>query len=134
MSNAVADNNVICAANEFSVLSPPSGQTCGEYLNAYLTEAGTGYLLNSDATSDCQLCPMSTTNDFLSAVSLDYDRKWRNAGIFIAYIFINIGFTIFFYWLARVPKKASRVKDEAPNKNEGKDSINDEKISDSASA
>jgi ATP-binding cassette subfamily G (WHITE) protein 2 (PDR) len=133
MSNAVADNKIVCAANEFSVLSPPSGQTCGEYLNAYLTQAGTGYLLNSDATSDCQLCPMSTTNYFLSAVSLDYDRKWRNAGIFIAYIFINIGFTIFFYWLARVPKKASRVKDEAPNKNESKNQVIEEKVSDSGS-
>ncbi|ELU44174.1 ABC transporter CDR4 [Rhizoctonia solani AG-1 IA] len=46
---------------------PPSGQTCSSYMNQYITAAG-GYLVNPDASSDCQFCPQSTTDTYLACI------------------------------------------------------------------
>lgn len=117
------------------MLQPADGQTCGEYLSSYIAATGTGYVVNSDATSNCEFCAMSTTNAFLKAVSLNYDLRWRNLGIFIAYIFINVALATFLYWLARVPKKSSRVKNENEHQSANKSNSEvDEKTSESGSA
>ncbi|ODQ57422.1 hypothetical protein WICANDRAFT_57680 [Wickerhamomyces anomalus NRRL Y-366-8] len=113
LSNALANNRVQCSTQEYVHFNPPSGYTCGQYMQSYIEKAGTGYLSDPDATTDCNFCAMSTTNAFLKFVSLDYSRRWRNVGIFIAFIFINIIGATFFFWLARVPKKADRVKGQA---------------------
>ncbi|CEP24325.1 CDR4 [Cyberlindnera jadinii] len=115
LSNALGNAQVTCSQAELRVLNPPdSNTTCSEYLSDYIEAAGTGYLVDGSATSECGLCPMSSTNAFLSSISCSYSRKWRNLGIFCAYIVINIVGALLFYWLARVPKKRNRVKDEKP--------------------
>ena len=40
----------------------------------------------------------------LESINALFSQRWRNFGIFVAFIGINIILTIFFYWLARVPK------------------------------
>ncbi|OBA28436.1 pleiotropic drug resistance protein PDR [Hanseniaspora valbyensis NRRL Y-1626] len=118
LSLGLANNEVKCASYEFTEINAPSGLTCGEYLNPYLEAAGTGYLQDANATGVCELCQISTTNSFLASVSSHYSRRWRNFGIFLAYIAFNYAMTCFLYWYARVPKKANRVADERdPSKN-----------------
>ncbi|KAH3686735.1 hypothetical protein WICPIJ_002278 [Wickerhamomyces pijperi] len=112
LSNALAHQVVKCSTTELVTMQPTSGLTCGDYLAPYIEAAGTGYVNNPLATANCEFCSLSTTDAFLSSVSLSYSRKWRNLGIFIAYIFINWFFAVFFYWLARVPKSSNRVKDQ----------------------
>ncbi|ODV71387.1 Orfs10c [Cyberlindnera jadinii NRRL Y-1542] len=115
LSNALGNAKVTCSQDELRVLNPPeSNMTCSEYLGEYLESAGTGYLTDGSSTSDCEMCPMSTTNDFLSTINCSYSRKWRNLGIFCAYIVINVVGAVLFYWLARVPKKKNRVKEKSP--------------------
>lgn len=121
LSNAVAHQVVQCSPTELVTMNPSVGQTCGEYLASYIEAVGTGYVNNPTATANCEFCSISSTDAFLTSVSLNYDRKWTNAGIFIAFIFINWIGAVFFYWLARVPKSSNRVKDQRdPEKNKEK--------------
>ncbi|CEP24327.1 CDR4 [Cyberlindnera jadinii] len=115
LSNALANAPVTCSTEEYKIVNPPmSNMTCADYLDPYLEAAGTGYLVNGEASSQCELCPMSSTNAFLTLISSKYSRRWRNVGIFFVYIGFDIVGAVFLYWLRRVPKKKNRVKDEQP--------------------
>ena len=101
LSTALANSNVICSKAELLDLNPPPGYSCHDFLQPYVDSVG-GYIL--DGKNGCQLCPMSSTNTFLDSIDASYSERWRNFGLVIAFIAINIVFTGFFYWLARVPK------------------------------
>lgn len=103
LSTSLSNNEVVCSKNELLQFNPPNGETCQDYLKEYMSRAG-GNLLNPNATSECSFCQMKNTNDFLRTINSLYSERWRNYGIFICFIIINILFTIFFFWLARVPK------------------------------
>lgn len=108
LATAVANTDVVCADNEIVQFQPLNG-TCQEYLQGYI-EARGGRLLNLDATSDCQYCPIADTNTYLAGVNSHYSERWRNFGILWVYVIFNIAAALFVYWLARVPKKASIKK------------------------
>ncbi|OUM53523.1 hypothetical protein BVG19_g2815 [[Candida] boidinii] len=112
LSAAVKDADVVCADNEYATIIPPSGMTCGDYMADYITDSG-GYLLNSDATDQCSFCAVSETNAFLRSIHIEPDNMWRDWGIFICYIGINIIGTILLYWWARVPKSGNKVRETA---------------------
>ncbi|KAI9732526.1 MAG: hypothetical protein M1834_003861 [Cirrosporium novae-zelandiae] len=114
LSTGLANAPIECSSIEFLTIQPPSGQTCQQYLSDYLSFAG-GKLTNGNATSDCQLCSMATTNAYLSEVDISFDDRYRNVGILFAYIIFNFGGALFFYWLARVPKHELK-KAEKENK------------------
>lgn len=103
LSTGLANTPVTCADNEFVNFSPPSGVTCGEYMQPYFDQAP-GYLQNPDDTQSCGFCSFGDSNVFLSAVGISYDDVWRNFGLMWVYIFVNVSGAVFFFWLARVPK------------------------------
>ncbi|KAF4334013.1 ABC transporter CDR4 [Fusarium beomiforme] len=103
LSTGLANVNVTCASNEFTLFHPPKGQTCGEYMGDYISQVG-GYLLDSMATENCQYCQIKETNIYLDAVSSSYSNRWRNFGILWIYVFFNIAAALAFYWAARIPK------------------------------
>jgi ATP-binding cassette, subfamily G (WHITE), member 2, PDR len=103
LSVGVANAPATCSSIEIRHFEPPSGQTCGQYLEAHLTLFD-GSLANPNSTSDCQLCEMTTTNAFLTSMHSSYDHRWRNFGLLWVYIIFNISGAVFFYWLARNPK------------------------------
>jgi ATP-binding cassette subfamily G (WHITE) protein 2 (SNQ2) len=47
--------NITCDESEFNIVQPNAGQTCGAYLNDFLSSAA-GYVDNPDATADCAYC------------------------------------------------------------------------------
>ena len=104
LSTGLAKAKVICADIEILHLSPPTGQTCSQFLKSYVNSAG-GYLLNPNSVSDCQYCSLSTTDQFLETVGIRYSDRWQNVGILCAFIAFNAIAAIFMYWLLRVPKK-----------------------------
>lgn len=112
LSTGIANTYIQCADIEFVQFTPPSGMTCQQYLEPYLAAAKTGYLSDPNATDTCNFCKLSNTNDFLSSVNSNYNRRWRNYGIFICFIVFNYVAGIFLYWLARVPKKQGQIKKE----------------------
>ncbi|PSK43144.1 Brefeldin A resistance protein [Elsinoe australis] len=119
LSSAVKDATVTCADNEFLRFPPPSGQTCGDYMRQYI-DGGNGIppaggsLLDPANTSECQFCPIQSTNTFLQGVSINAGDTWRDFGIMFAYIIFNIAAAVFLYWLIRVPKgNQNAVKETA---------------------
>ena len=112
LSTGLANTNVTCASYEYSHLQAPANHTCGQYLQSYISLAG-GYVLDPNATQNCQFCSASSTNVYLAQVSSNYSHRWRNFGIMWAFIIFNVFAALFFYWLVRVPKK-QKVQDE-PN-------------------
>ena len=85
----VANTEVVCAANEFLHFDPPSGSTCGRYMEPFISFAG-GYVENESATANCSFCPMRNTENFLQRVNASYGNVWRNFGIMWALSLIHI--------------------------------------------
>ncbi|ODV97159.1 hypothetical protein PACTADRAFT_32646 [Pachysolen tannophilus NRRL Y-2460] len=110
LATAIGNSDITCSDEEYVHFDPPSGLTCGEYMEDYI-DVASGYLLYDNATSDCSYCTGKYTNTYLEELSINYSLKWRNYGIFLCYIFFNIAVTICFYWLFRVPKSKNRVKE-----------------------
>jgi len=57
--------DMTCRADEISVFQPPNATTCQEYAGDFLRSA-TGFLLNPDATSDCQYCRYKSGQSYVS--------------------------------------------------------------------
>lgn len=108
LSTGLANVEVTCASDEWTTLSPPESQTCGDYMADYISRAG-GYLLDPKATSDCSYCKIKDTNVFLSDISSEYRNRWRNFGIMWAFIAFNIVAALALYWLARMPKGKKKL-------------------------
>ena len=102
LSTAVANTEVICASNELLNFQPPSGQTCAEYMDPYISDLG-GYLVEStrNSTEQCTFCSISDTNVFLKSVGAFYDDRWRNFGLLWVYVFFNMAGALALYWLVR---------------------------------
>ncbi|KAH7071476.1 ABC-2 type transporter-domain-containing protein [Paraphoma chrysanthemicola] len=97
MSIGVHDVPVQCTAAELSIFQPPQGQTCGDYAGAF-AKATMATLRNPGAIQDCQLCPISVGDTFLTSLNMSYDDRWRNFGFLVGYTVFNIAvFTLGFY-------------------------------------
>ncbi|RCK65837.1 Multidrug resistance protein CDR1 [Candida viswanathii] len=101
LSTALANSRVQCSPHEYVQINPPSNQTCEDFMGPFAAMVG-GYVVTEQDT--CLYCPMDETNTFLKSVNAIFSERYRNYGIFVAFIMVNIIFAIFFYWLARVPK------------------------------
>ena len=102
---------VKCAFNELSRFDPPSGSTCGAYMQTFLAAGPGGQLLNPSATAGCEYCPLSSSDQFLASVAISWTHRWRDYGIGFAYILFNITFAVVFYYMFRVKKwNAASVK------------------------
>lgn len=71
------------------MFNPPSGQRCLEYAQSYISSVG-GYINNPNATSACQYCAYARGEDFYKPVGISFDDRWRDLGIFIAFLAFNI--------------------------------------------
>jgi ATP-binding cassette subfamily G (WHITE) protein 2 (PDR) len=107
LSVGIGNAQVTCAERELTTFNPLNGTTCGDYLESYMAQAG-GYLTNPDATVDCKFCTVKDTNVYLTALSSSYDNRWRDFGIGMVYIVVNIVGALFLYWLVRMPKNKNR--------------------------
>jgi ATP-binding cassette subfamily G (WHITE) protein 2 (PDR) len=101
LSVGVANTDVVCASNEYLQFDPPSGSTCANYMDGFISANG-GYLQNPSATSNCSFCAISSTNTFLTNFGYGYSHRWRNFGFMWIYIIFNIAMALFIYWLVRM--------------------------------
>ncbi|KAG4433363.1 hypothetical protein IFR05_011147 [Cadophora sp. M221] len=108
ISTGLGNTTVHCSPLELITLDTPSGQTCGQYLAAFMEVAG-GTLANPEATQQCQYCTIANTTPLLANLDSFYEERWRNLGLLWIYVCFNAGAALFFYWLARVPKQWSKV-------------------------
>jgi ATP-binding cassette, subfamily G (WHITE), member 2, PDR len=111
VSTGLAGVPIVCDANELLNINPPAGQTCKNYLTEYMDSVG-GTLLNPEALQQCQFCPVTDTDTLLAALNIYFSERWRDFGISMAYVGINVAGALLLYWLFRVPKnpRLQRVK------------------------
>ena len=89
MAATLTGQPVQCAPSEAAHFNPPPGQTCREYADAFVAEAGVGYLVNPGATSDCGYCQYANGSEYLATLNASPEDKWRNFGIFLVFVFSN---------------------------------------------
>jgi len=92
---------VECTEEETAKFDAPPGQTCSQYAGAFAEQAG-GYLLNPQATSNCEYCQYSSGDQYLASLNIDASEKWRDFGIFLVFVFTNWFLVYFFIWSVRV--------------------------------
>lgn len=89
IANEMHDLAITCREEEYTLFQPPSGQTCLQWAGSFVNATG-GYLLNGEAASDCRYCQYSSGDEYLRANELSFGNRWRDFGIFLAYIFANL--------------------------------------------
>ncbi|KAG0681361.1 ATP-binding cassette transporter snq2 [Pichia californica] len=97
----VHDRPVTCGSTEYSILDPPAGETCGEYLESFFTN-NNGYVSNPNDTSSCEICQYSVGDEYLHESGMSYSYIWRNVGIYCGYIAFNFGSMVALYYVLRV--------------------------------
>ena len=102
-STQVHGRHVVCSSAELSVFNPPSGQTCWDYLRPYVESAG-GYVVDKSARQNCQYCPIQIADQYLAASEIHYSQRWRNYGIFWAYVVFNVFMATMLYYTFRVKR------------------------------
>ncbi|KAF3390870.1 Multidrug resistance protein CDR1 [Talaromyces pinophilus] len=104
LSTGLSGTTVECSSVEYVTFDPAPGfSTCLDYMSGYINAAG-GYLLEPNATSNCQYCTISSTDTYLAAINTYFSQAWRNFGLIWVFIIFNIAGATLIYWLARVPK------------------------------
>lgn len=99
---ALGHQPITCSSAELVPITPPAGQTCGQYMDPYISLVG-GYLADRDATDTCRFCQFQTTDGFLeNSFNIFYSHHWRNLGIFAAFIVINVSTFFELFSLERV--------------------------------
>jgi len=102
--NVLGGQDVECSAVEYAHIDPPFDQSCSQYLGPYISTNG-GYISNPGATSQCQFCQYRTADQYLGEnFNIQYSHRWRNVGIFIAFIVFNTFCIYAFTYLFRMKK------------------------------
>lgn len=94
---------VTCSEDETSIFNPPDGQTCGDYMQPFLSQ-GPGVLNNPNASENCEYCSLEVADQYLAGNDIYWEDRWRNFGIMWAYILFNIFVAVITYYLFRVKK------------------------------
>lgn len=95
LGQAIGKREINCSTVEFVTVQPPSGLSCSQYLDTFINSMG-GYVQNPNATSNCEYCAYRTTDQFLLAsFNIKYSHHWRNLGIFMVFIVVNVSLLIF---------------------------------------
>lgn len=101
VSSVLHNVKAVCKPEDLAIFDPPPGQTCGEYVQAYVS-SNPGYLQNASATSSCKYCPYSVGDDYSSTMTFAYGDRWRDFGVFLAFCISNLVVVFFVTWIARV--------------------------------
>ncbi|KAI9709653.1 MAG: hypothetical protein M1812_007631 [Candelaria pacifica] len=93
---AVHDVPVICESSEFARFSPPPGQTCQQYTQAFIRQAG-GYVQEQGGM--CEFCQYANGDEFAAGFNVYYSNKWLDYGVFFAYCIFNFMVVYACSWL-----------------------------------
>ncbi|KAH6719285.1 ABC-2 type transporter-domain-containing protein [Leptodontidium sp. MPI-SDFR-AT-0119] len=85
------DRSVTCTSTELQRFASPSGQNCGEYMTDFFQAGGPGYIV-SNVTSACEYCAYKVGDQFYTGLGFEFDNRWRDLGILIAFIGSNLVF------------------------------------------
>ncbi|OJD19208.1 hypothetical protein AJ78_00821 [Emergomyces pasteurianus Ep9510] len=80
---------VRCTTAEYNTFTAPSGMDCGTYMKPFFDRGGPGYIVKN-ATSACEYCAFKVGDQFYNNFGMDYSTRWRDLGIFAAFIGSNL--------------------------------------------
>ncbi|KAM0556987.1 hypothetical protein ACHAPJ_005666 [Fusarium lateritium] len=80
---------VVCKQSELNAFSAPPNSTCGEYMEPFFANGGSGYLVNN-STQDCEYCAYKVGDEFYSTFNLSFDHRWRDFGIYLCFVGSNL--------------------------------------------
>lgn len=83
---------VVCKQEELNIFDAPDGMNCGEYMSNFFNNElrpGPGYLVKN-ATQACEYCAFKVGDEFYQTFEMDFNTRWRDLGIFAAFIASNI--------------------------------------------
>lgn len=92
---------ITCDPEEFAIVDPPNGETCGAFFANFIATAH-GYLENPSALANCQYCIYRSGNNFLKAMGASSSNVGRNFGFLCAYIAFNVVFSLVLYKVVRL--------------------------------
>lgn len=78
-----------CTEQELNRFTSPPGQSCGEYMSAFFSSGGPGYLVDNQ-TSNCAYCAYAVGDQFYERFGITFDTRWRDLGILAAFIGSNL--------------------------------------------
>ncbi|KAJ5850712.1 hypothetical protein N7455_010568 [Penicillium solitum] len=81
--------DVVCAESELNLFNAPDNLTCGEYMKPFFDRGGNGYIVD-DAAQACKYCAYKIGEQFYATFSMSFDNRWRDLGIFAAFIVSNL--------------------------------------------
>ncbi|CAG7925541.1 unnamed protein product [Penicillium olsonii] len=81
--------DVVCNEAELNLFNAPSNLTCGEYMKPFFESGGNGYIVD-DAAQACKYCAYKVGEQFYAAFSMSFGNRWRDLGIFAAFIGSNL--------------------------------------------
>ncbi|KAF2841530.1 ABC transporter [Patellaria atrata CBS 101060] len=81
--------SVECTSSELNRFNAPSGQSCGSYMSNFFERGGHGYIVDN-ATSACEYCAFSVGDQFYSMFGYEFSNRWRDLGVFAAFIGSNL--------------------------------------------
>lgn len=106
--NEMENIQIKCTPSDLVKFTPPPGQTCGQYTQAFFNGSTTGYIENPNAMQpeQCGYCLYSTGEQFFeTSYSWASANKWRNFGILLLFLFFNISMVIALVYLRRKPRR-----------------------------
>lgn len=89
VTTALHELPVVCKPSELNPFTAPPNTTCGEYMAPFFERGGSGYLVSND-TRDCEYCAYKVGDEFYSAFNLSFDHRWRDLGIYCAFVGSNL--------------------------------------------
>jgi ATP-binding cassette, subfamily G (WHITE), member 2, SNQ2 len=105
---------VTCSPHELATFRAPPGQSCEEYAASFVEQVGMGYLTTlggvagggaggaSGSEPVCGYCLFRNGTEYLSTLNIHPDQKWRDLGIFCAFVVSNWALVSFFIYTVRV--------------------------------
>ncbi|KGO50638.1 CDR ABC transporter [Penicillium expansum] len=81
--------DVVCAESELNLFNAPDNLTCGEYMKPFFDRGGKGYIVD-DAAQACKYCAYKVGEQFYATFGMSFDNRWRDLGIFAAFIVSNL--------------------------------------------
>ncbi|KAJ5335527.1 hypothetical protein N7452_007930 [Penicillium brevicompactum] len=101
VSSVLHNVKAVCKPEDLAVFDPPPGQTCGEYVQAYMG-SNPGYLQSTTETSSCKYCPYSVGDDYSRNLDFYFTDRWRDLGVFLAFCLSNFLIVFLATWVGRV--------------------------------
>ena len=94
------DVPVVCRPTELVSFDPPPGQTCSQYAMAFL-ESSVGYVVNGNATANCEYCAYSVGDDYLDTLDFSYGQRWWNWAVFLGFCCTNVMLLFGIMWFTK---------------------------------